>query len=83
MKYILILILFFCSCGEPQKSYSEISQDQINALKSPVILIGKDKSFGCWGITVKDSTGYILHIGNMSSLANDIGATRAVGDTIK
>ena len=80
----IILTIFFCSCNEePSKSYSEVTQDQVNALKSPVTLIGKSKSFAGYSVTLKDSTGYILFLGDMSSLANDIGSGRAVGDTIK
>ena len=55
----------------------------MSSLKSPVILIGKDKTFDMWGITVKDSSGKIYTFGDLLSISNNIGASRNIGDTIK
>lgn len=51
--------------------------------KSPVILVGKDKSLGCYGITVKTGDGQFITIGNLVGTANTIGNSREIGDTIK
>lgn len=80
--FALIFLLPACNI-KVEKAYTEQTQDQFNALKSPVVLIGKHKSFGDWGITVKDGRDSVLTIGNMSTLANDIGNYHNVGDTIK
>jgi hypothetical protein len=56
---------------------------KLSKMVSPVILIGKDNTFGSWGITVKDKTGEVISIGNLVSTANNIGAVRHIGDTIK
>jgi len=84
---LLAMIGLLASCNQNEggitKTYTDISVDQINSLKSPVILIAKEKSFGIYSITVKDSSSKILVIGNMSALATTIGESRNVGDTIR
>ncbi len=64
-------------------SYTDYTVAQVNKMKSPVILIGKEKSLGCYGVSLKDSTGFLVYLGNMSSFANSIGESRKIGDTIK
>lgn len=88
--YIALLIVAACFGGcEPsasdhsQTTSCELEDSLFNKLKSPVVLIGKDKTLGMWGITVKDSTGYVLSIGDLCSIANNIGASRNIGDTLK
>ncbi len=66
--------------GDPYDKYVD---SVINALKPPVILIAKEKSFGMYGIVVIDSNKRIVTFGDLSSMANKIGASRNIGDTIK
>lgn len=86
MKYLIFFaLILFASCGEESNTYAdytEKSESQINALTPPVILIAKSKSFGLYGITVIDSNGKLLTVGNVSSLANNIGESRSIGDTL-
>jgi len=56
---------------------------KISKMQSPVTLIGKEKTFGCWGVTLKDANGEILTIGNLVSTANNIGNSRNIGEVIK
>lgn len=91
----LVIVLLLASCTEPAPTVfgkvngieytnsADYYDAKLSSLKSPVVLIGKDKFYDCWGITVQDATGEILTIGNMISLANNIGASRMIGDTIK
>ena len=65
------------------ETYDEFVQYDINRLKKPVILIGKHESMGLYGIVIKDANDSIRTYGNVSSLANCIGESRQVGDTIK
>jgi endo-1,4-beta-D-glucanase Y len=65
------------------KNYTEESTNKLNSLKSPVVIIGINKTWCCYGITVVDSVGYILDISANSNLANSIGQSRKVGDTIR
>lgn len=84
MKYILILILL-ASCNV--ESYDDVVRKQFNELKSPVVIIGiwKNNFIGdeLYSISVKDSSGKVLEIGNQSIFARTIGASRNIGDTIK
>ena len=93
MWSIVIVILSSCSNsstsfrtpeGNTYINYNDYVQDRINTMKSPIILIGVKHS-ETWGysIVVKDSSGIIETIGNVSTFANAIGQSRKVGDTIK
>jgi len=64
-------------------SYDDFVVYDINRLKKPVILIGKSKTMGLYGIVLIDGNDSIRRYDNMSSLANAIGESRQVGDTIK
>lgn len=66
-----------------ERNLSAEADSLMSSLKSPVILIGKDKTFDMWGITVKDSSGKIYTFGDLLSISNNIGASRNIGDTIK
>jgi len=83
----ILLVIGLGSCGfdsyKGYESYDDYVIHDINTLKSPVILIGKSCSMSMWGITVKDGKDSIRHYGNASSLANNIGESRNIGDTIK
>ena len=87
MKYIAIICCcIFIGCDDKpsaDKDYTTVTDSIFNTLHSPVVLIGKDKSFGLWGVTLKDGSGKITTFGNFSSLANNLGASRKVGDTLK
>lgn len=83
---ILALTLASCtvnSIDNKSTDYTTETVKQLNAMKSPVILIGKDMSFGCYSVTVRDGNGNIQCFGNISTLANCIGESNQVGDTIK
>jgi hypothetical protein len=90
-KLTIALCVALCSCGstegdkalENMHNYDAEVEAKFNQLKSPVVLVGKDKTLGEWGITVKDSTGFVYTISCSSDLANNIGASRKVGDTLK
>ena len=65
------------------EDYTDYTQQDFSKLKSPVILIGKSESMGNYNITVKDSIGTIRAYGNRSFMANSIGESRTIGDTLK
>lgn len=81
---ILFLSLAFVSCTPttPVESYTDESVRKFNTLKRPVVLIGKEKSFKVYNITVLSGDGIVYTIGNMSTLAATIGESRNVGDTL-
>jgi len=89
MKYLIILVstLLFTSCNPDSykgyDNYTLYTEHVLNTLKQPVILIAKDKSMGCYGIVVKDANDSVVIFGNMSSLADRIGASMSIGDTIR
>lgn len=94
MKLLFLLIVLFASCTEQRQpvgmldgtvyyTWDTYYDAKLSKMKSPVVLIGKESNFGSWGVTVKDSTGEILSIGNLVSTANNIGNSRNIGDTIK
>lgn len=93
MKKIIfcLLTIFLVACSEPIPewkvkgfaSYNEYVMDDLSKLKSPVILVAIGKSMVGCNITVKDSCGTIRGYGNTSFIANNIGNSLNVGDTIK
>jgi len=89
-KLILILCIGICliSCKSKwekigYEDYTDFTEKDFSKLKSPVILIGKSESMGQYNIVVKDSCGTIRAYGNQSFMANGIGESRAIGDTLK
>jgi len=71
--------------GKKEKVYSnytEYTTDVMNSLKPPIILIGKTKDLGSYSVVLKDSTKKIVFFGNMSTLADAIGESHKIGDTI-
>lgn len=84
ISLLLLLPLFSCSPShkEKVKDYTEQTIREFNNLKPPIILIAKSKSMGLYGVTVKDATNKIYWIGNFSSLANHIGDSHEIGDTL-
>ncbi len=54
-----------------------------NTLTPPIVLIAKDKTPGTWGVTLRDSRDSMVYFGDFSGLANQIGASYEVGDTLK
>jgi len=91
MKYLFILITLFVltSCDvpvqQPEEDINTKYEKEFNALQSPVILIGKDTTgaFNSTSITVMDKTGKTLTLGNLLILANTIGHSRKIGDTLR
>lgn len=97
LRAFLIVFMVYCfSCvilyaciddaspnKEPKKSYDEQVIEKVNTMKQPVTLVGKYKSLGFTGITVKGADGEVYTIGNLSSFANSIGESRVIGDTIR
>jgi hypothetical protein len=76
---------FYDSQGKGYDSYDDYCNVTINELKPPIILIGKHESTmfdGLWGITVIDSEKRIVSFGDLSSLANNIGSSHNINDTI-
>ena len=92
---LIAIALLLASCSEPEPKivgkvngveyteWDDFYTAKLSSLKSPVILIGKNETLGCWGITVQDANGEIVSIGNLVPTANNIGASRMIGDTIK
>jgi len=90
---ILFVILSIYSCNNydtnnrnyaiRRTTYTDISVKEINNLKAPVILIGKSKNLNLYNVLLKDANDSILYIGNMSLVANIIGESYKIGDTIK
>lgn len=87
--FIASMALVIASCTPPREngkmssSISDRADIEFSELKSPVILIGKAEDPFGWKITVKDSTGKVLSFGNMQIIANSIGPSRHIGDTLK
>ena len=79
-----------CTNGKPtvqeqSTSTTDIDTDalnQFNALTPPVRLLAKDMSFKCWGVTLIDGRNKVITLGNMTTLANQLGASYKIGDTI-
>ena len=84
---LMLVITLFSSCdtspSQPEKTYDDIALEQFNALKSPVILISKEKTIGGYHIVVKDANKVIQQFGDMSIIGSSVGASRNVGDTLK
>lgn len=86
---LLIIIMGLLSCNESTQLKQEkevdivqIAVNKFNSLKPPIILLAKDKTMGCWGVVLIDSTKKIVTIGDLTSLGNRLGASYNVGDTI-
>lgn len=74
---LFILPTFFISCDDSDKK----SLNEFNELNTPVILSAKSKLLYEYEITLKDGNDiYHMYSGN---LANQIGFSYNVGDTIK
>jgi len=74
---IAIIAIMIVGCGKYVSTDEKVSE-----LKSPVILIGKDRQPGSYdSATFKDGNGKILSISGVS-LASDMQC-RNIGDTIK
>lgn len=94
MVIISLFVFPFCfleSCVDDSidksKQEKEVDIDQIavnkfNSLKPPIILLAKDKTMGCWGVVLIDSTKKVITIGDLTTLGNRLGASYKVGDTI-
>jgi len=52
-------------------------------MKSPVILIGKNKNDFGYSVTLKDSLGNIESFGNGTMIGRNIGESHHIGDVIK
>ena len=79
MKILFIISLSIClfSC---KGTYDK----EFNQLKRPVVLVGKSKqSNNTWAIVVRDGNGNVKSFSDLSILANCIGNSHEVGDTLK
>lgn len=84
--FLLLIVISITSCDSlkaPENRMHEEADSTFNSLPSPVILIGKAKSMGYIGITVKDGSGKITSFGNLIMLADNIGSTHNIGDTLR
>ena len=80
----ILLITLLCSCSNKKgNNPSEQGDIDFNNLKSPVILIGKEKTLIGYNITVKDSTDKVVTFGDLQMISNTIGESRIIGDTLK
>jgi len=90
----ILLVIGLVSCdskviydGKTFSNYSMYVDYSINTLKHPVILIGIDKYVGqretYYGILVKDSNNVIKYYNSNSNLANIVGETYKLRDTIR
>ncbi len=88
MTFLTVGLITSCSDGTPppqKEQYTDIDTDALNrfnALTPPVRLLAKEMSFKCWGVTLIDGNNKSIVLGNMTSLANQLGASYKVGDTI-
>jgi hypothetical protein len=94
-SFILIGSLFWALDGateykeefnkkQQQEQVSKQTPESIfTSLKSPVILIAKDKGMVGYSIVVKDSIGTVQSFGDLTTIGNTIGASRNIGDTLK
>ena len=76
--FILLVMCCFSSCN-----YSEKTLIEFNSMKNPITLQYKQKATFWYSVTLKDGDGKIHDFGNSSSLANWIGETYQIGDTIR
>lgn len=83
--FILLMLITLTSCvGTPDtKGYTETTVEIFNELTPPVVLFSKAKSMGRYSVTLQDGNGKIHYFGNVSTLANTIGESYEVKDTIK
>ena len=77
---VLVSTLFACS---DSISYTDTTINTYNDMIPPVIVLSKNLSFGMYSVDLKDGTGKVYHFGNISTFANALGDSYAVGDTIK
>lgn len=83
MKKILLVIAVLSLYSCDNVTYDDKINKQFNELKSPVILLAKRETAYGWQITVIDSTKNIQTFEYVSILANTIGVSKSVGDTLK
>ncbi len=85
MKHIIILsMLLLTACVQPVEDERSIqAMETFNSMKPPIVLVGKDLTLNTWGVTLRDSTGRAEQFSNHTPLANEIGASYKVGDTLK
>jgi len=80
---IAISTLTSCVGTNPGITYTDQTVIIFNNMEPPVILLSKTTTFGLYGVQLMDGNGNIVALGDMSSLANGLGESYNVGDTIK
>lgn len=91
----ILLIIGIVSCSDDKivyngitfNNYDEYTEYSLNNLKSPVILIGVDErvidNIKYYTVYVKDNDSNIRSFSWKSNIANWIGGTYSLGDTIR
>jgi hypothetical protein len=79
----ILTVGFITSCSfEPTPDINDNALAEFNSLTPPVRLLAKDITMKCWGVTLIDSKNKAITLGNMTALANQLGASYNIGDTI-
>lgn len=79
---ILLAVIFVALLAMLLSCSEQTPDEKLNRMKSPVIVIGIHGDFMGYSVAVKDSTGTVTTFYGRP-LANAIGESRHVGDTIK
>lgn len=80
---VLVVLCFSCTKIEANENYNDKCDKILSSMKSPVIIIGINETWAGFSVSLKDSSGQIVSFGNMSMLANTLGKSHQIGDTIK
>lgn len=79
----MALIAMLIRCESHQETYSEKCDKALTAMPSPVVILGIHDTWAGYSVTLMDGSGHVETFGDMSTIANTIGQSRHIGDTIK
>lgn len=79
-----MILTISISCKEHSKGYTNRTLDEYNNMSCPIILVSKaEDESGKYMVTLLDGEGVTHHFNSLSGLANGLGESYNVGDTIK
>ncbi len=80
--FILIPIIILIFVLTSRVLYTNETIDKFTSMPKPVVLYDKTKNTFWYSVVLKDGNGNLERFGNLSSLANKIGETYQIQDTI-
>ena len=82
--YIILVIIFHTTTACDVFCDHDCRVDkEFPKLIPPVVLVAKECTWAGCSAMVQDSTGKILHMGNLSTIGRMVGSSYEVGDTIE